>query len=224
LFKYAVKNRWLSDNPCTIEGANVYVPDRQPNVPDLQQVQIIESETAEPFRTVIALAAWGGLRKGEILELRRKDIEQVTGQDGATWLVVDISRGVVWDNTESIVRVPKTAGSIRKVTLPQRVNSIVVKHLATIPINPDALLFSSDPQGTKHWGEWKINKPWERARALAGYTGSFHSLRAFAATQFGLQGATVAELMDRLGHRNVRTAMRYQRTTGREMNLLSGMG
>jgi integrase len=224
LFKYAVKNRWLSDNPCTIEGANVYVPDRQPNVPDLQQVQIIESETAEPFRTVIALAAWGGLRKGEILELRRKDIEQVTGQDGATWLVVDISRGVVWDNTESIVRVPKTAGSIRKVTLPQRVNSIVVKHLATIPINPDALLFSSDPQGTKHWGEWKINKPWERARALAGYTGSFHSLRAFAATQFGLQGATVAELMDRLGHRNVRTAMRYQRTTGREMSLLSGMG
>jgi integrase len=110
------------------------------------------------------------------------------------------------------------------VTLPQRVNSVVVKHLATIPINPDALLFSADPQGTMHWGEWKINKPWERARALAGYTGSFHSLRSFAATQYGLQGATVAELMDRLGHRNVRTAMRYQRTTGREMNLLSGMG
>jgi integrase len=224
LLTYAVRNHWLQENPCTIEGANVYVPDQQPDAPDLEQVEIIENETAEPFRTVVTIAAWGGLRKGEILELRRKDIEQVIDPAGATWLIVNISRGVVWDFGEALVRVPKTPGSIRKVTLPQRVNSILVKHLATIPINPEALLFSSDPQGTKHWPEWKINKPWGRARALAGYEGSFHSLRTFASTQYGLQGATLVEIMDRGGHRNARTAMRYQRTTGRETTLVAGMG
>jgi integrase len=224
LMKYAVKNHWLQENPCDIEGANVYVADQQPDVPTLEQVEIIEQVTAEPYRTAFALAAWGGLRKGEILELRRKDIERVKDDAGQTWLIVNISRGVVWDNREPQVRIPKTAGSIRKVTLPQRVNEIVTRHLASIPLQPDALLFSSDPQGKTHWAEWRINKPWERSRALAGYAGSFHSLRAFAATQYGLQGATVAELMDRLGHRNVKTAMRYQRTTGREMNLLTGMG
>jgi integrase len=33
------------------------------------------------FNAIIALAAYGGLRKGEILELRRKDGEQI--KDGS---------------------------------------------------------------------------------------------------------------------------------------------
>lgn len=224
LMKFAVKNHWLTENPCQIEGANVYVPDTQPAVPDIKQVELIEELMPEPYKAFISLASWGGLRKGEILELRRKDIEQDKDKDGNTWLTVDISRAVVWEGQTPSVRIPKTAGSIRKVTLPLRATDIVLKHLATVPINPDALLFSTDPVKNTHWAEWRINKPWERIRAQAGYTGSLHSLRSFAATQYGLQGATVVELMERLGHRNVRTAMRYQRTTGRETELLRGMG
>lgn len=224
LMKFALKQQWITENPCGIEGANIFVPDEAPAVPDLQQVEIMLEHAKEPIRTVIELAAWGGLRKGEILELRRKDIEQLTAEDGTTWIVLNVNRGVIWEGTESSVRIPKTKGSIRKVTLPQRANEGLLRHLKTIPINPEALLFSSNAITNEHWAEGTLDKRWRVARALAGYEGSFHSLRAFAATQYGLSGATVAELMDRFGHRNIHTAMRYQRTTGRENELLRKLG
>lgn len=224
LMRYAIKQGWIVENPCDIEGANVYVPDEQPAVPDIKHVEIMLREAPEPMRTLIELAAWGGFRKGELLELRRKDIDHVKDDDGTTWLEVNVNRAVVWDKTKAIVRVPKTTGSKRKVSLPQRCNEGVLRYLNTIPINPDALLFSSSSIENTHWAEGTLDKRWRRIRALAGYEGTFHSLRGFAATQYGLTGATAIEIMSRFGHRNIKTAMRYQRTTGRENHLLKLIG
>lgn len=224
LMSFAVKQHWLPVSPCTIEGAEVYVSDNQPVIPTCDQVETMESEAVEPLGTIIALAAWGGLRKGEIYELRRQDIEQVEDAEGVKWHIAKISRSVIWNEGKPSVKTPKTPGSIRQVMLPQRVSDGLTRHLSTIPINPDALLFSANTKTNEHLTEHALERAWRRVKALADYPGSFHSLRAFAATQYGLQGATVAELMDRLGHRDIRTAMRYQRTTGRETELLRKLG
>jgi integrase len=133
---------------------------------------------------------------------------------------VSITRGVIWQGTEAIVRPPKSRGSSRLVPLPQRANAIIKRHLAGVPADPEALLFPRGPGMDGHKGEHQIRTVWNFVRAQAGFSGRFHSLRAYAATEFGKTGATAIELMSRFGHRDVETAMRYQRTTGRELELL----
>ena len=46
----------------------------------------------------------------------------------------------------------------------------------------------------------------------------------FAATEFAKLNPTSQELMDRFGHRDIKTAMRYQRSTGRDAELLRKLG
>jgi len=54
---------------------------------------------------------------------------------------------------------------------------------------------------------------------------TFHVLRHTGATWFAEEGATVREVMDRLGHRSERMAMRYQHAAAERMReLASGMG
>jgi hypothetical protein len=87
-------------------------------------------------------------------------------------------------------------------------------------INKDALLFVSDRALNTHYAQNRIHRKWLKLREVAGYGGHFHSLRAYSATEFGKTGASIIEIMERYGHRNIKTAMRYQRSTGREVELL----
>jgi integrase len=179
--------------------------------------------TKSPFNVVIALAAFGGLRKGEILELRRKDVE-VLKEGEERWIQISVSRGIVWDQAQPIVRKPKSEAGIRTIRLPLSVSDLIIKHLAQIPIDPEALLFGKGVNGNQHWGEYDLNRIWRQVRALAGFNGRFHSLRAYAATEFAKLNPTSQELMDRFGHRDIKTAMRYQRSTGRDAELLRRLG
>jgi integrase len=67
-----------------------------------------------------------------------------------------------------------------------------------------------------------LNPGWQRVRAVAGFSGRFHSLRAYHLTWFGQQGASMKELQARGGHSDYAMVMKYQRTTGREIDLLRG--
>lgn len=222
LMDYALKRNWIVETPCLIEGATSYRPATRPEIPTREQVEIMVREAATPFDLVISLAAWGGLRKGEIFALRRKDVtlEKV---DGETWASVRVERAVTWDNRAAIVKTPKTEGSIRTVELPAEITPLLKTHLKTVGAFPDALLFERKPGSGEHWLEFQMNPYWREARAAAGFSGRFHSLRGFALTVFAQQGATAFELMDRGGHRNIKTAMEYQRATGRSRALLKGI-
>lgn len=223
LMKYAIKRRWISNNPCDIEGASSYTPDKQPEVPTAEQVGIMLEVSPEPFRTMVALAVAGGLRKGEIYALTRGDIETVRDGD-ETRVFVNVDKAVSWDGTNEIVGLTKSEGSVRVVQLPEWANEIITKHLTTIAINPEAILFPRKAGSSLHWGKYQINPLWRSVREQAGYTGRFHSLRAFHLTQYGLTGATNAEIQARGGHRDYATAARYQRATGRENELLKQIG
>ena len=223
LLDFAEKRHWIAKSPCDIERGTSYAPDEKPNVPSSEQVGIMLDSSNGAFKAVLALAILGGLRKGEILELRRKDLETVL-VDGEKWFEVNVARGVIWERAKAIVRQPKTQTGIRRVLLPPTANAILTAHLKTVGISPNSLLFTRNAALNEHWGEFQINPEWRRVRQIAGYAGRFHSLRAFAATEFAKTGATTQELMDRFGHKDVLTAMRYQRSTGREAQLLQRLG
>jgi integrase len=222
LMSWAHKRHWIAANPCDIERATAYTPS-EPQAPNTNQVQIMLENAPAHFRAIVALAAYGGLRKGEILELRRKDLESV--RDGAeTWIRVNVSRGVIWDQAKAIVRKPKTEAGIRSLLLPLAVSDLINAHLKQVSIDPEALLFPRKQLGNEHMGEFQINPYWRKVRALAGFTGRFHALRTYAATEFAKLNPTNQELMDRFGHRDIKTAMRYQRTSGRDAELLRKLG
>ena len=66
----------------------------------------------------------------------------------------------------------------------------------------------------------------ERASNSAGLDKvTFHVLRHTGATWFAEEGATVREVMERLGHRSERMAMRYQHAAAERMkSLAAGLG
>lgn len=222
LCEFAIKRGVIQLSPCQIEGAANYQPATVPEAPTLEQVNIMRDVSEQPWKALFYVAAWGGFRKGELLELRRKDIEQI--EDEGKWTIVHIRRGVIWNKTLPIVREPKTPGSIRSVTLPPFVNEVLDEQLKRVPLGAEQLIFPHLSDPSRHQGEHELRGAWNHAREASGFKGRYHSLRAFASTQYGLLGATAIELMDRLGHRDVKTAMRYQRNTGREVALLKSLG
>lgn len=222
LMKYAVKRKWISENPCDIPGASNYEPDKPVSVQTLEQVEILLDVAQGDLKAIIALAAWGGLRKGEVLALRRADltIDEIDG-DPIAW--VDVNKSVTWVDGQAVERPPKWQ-SLRVVGLPPSASKILVDHLRTIPIHPEALLFTKTPGSSEHYSRLQLDRKWRKIRGIAGFDGRFHSFRAFGSTEWGKTGATAMELMDRFGHRNIKTAMRYQRTTGREIDLIKKLG
>jgi integrase len=221
VFKYAIKRKLITEQPCDIEGAGNYTPASQTEVPTLEQVRIMYESAQGDLLAILALSAGGGLRKGEILELRKENI-QVEKQDGIDVVFVDIKQALTWVNGVPTSSPTKTPGSVRRIPLPPQDGAIILDYVKSIPaINKDAFLFVSDRALNTPYAQHRIDRHWRRLRAIAGYEGHFHSLRAFSATEFGKTGATVIEIMERYGHRNIKTAMRYQRSTGREVELLT---
>ena len=218
LMTYAQRRHWIALNPCDIERGTAYTP-KEPPAPTTKQIELMLENASEPFRTILIFGAYAGLRKGEILELRRKDIS-IIKEGGDKFIQLSISRAVIWDRGEAIVSEPKTQAGIRSLLMPLETTEDILKHLKSVSISPEALLFPRRPGSEEHWGEYQIKPHWEKIRALAGFSGRFHSLRAYASTEFAKLNPTDRELMERFGHRNIITAQKYQRTTGREAQLL----
>lgn len=224
LLAWAERRRLILENPCQIEGASTYTPKEEPSVPTSVEVDLMIQNSQGPFRAILALGAYCGLRKGEILELRRKDLSTLErGEE--TWWVVNVSRAVAWiTEAETLVGPPKTPGSVRSLVVPRAAEPILLEHLATVPDRPEALLFARDLEASEHWRKSQINPLWRAVRTSAGYSGRFHSLRGYHLTQYATTGASLREIMERGGHRNIQVAMKYQRAAGRELDLIERLG
>jgi integrase len=221
VFTAAIDERLITDNPCRVKAGGTFTSTVELPIPSRDQVQIMYDNAEGDTRAILALSAGGGLRRGEILELRNKNI-QVENNNGRKVVYIDIKHAVEWGSGgKAIQTTTKTPGSVRRIPLDQTDGQIILEHLRAMnAISPEALLFCSDRSANTHYAEHRAYRQLGRLFKLAGYEGSPHRLRAYAATQYGLKGATAIEIMERFGHRNIKTAMKYQRSTGREVALL----
>jgi integrase len=86
--------------------------------------------------------------------------------------------------------------------------------------DPASLVFTS-PEGHP-LRRTKFRAKWIAACREAGVTDvHFHDLRGSGATWAGAAGATISELMARLGHASPTTAMRYQHATADRDRMLA---
>jgi integrase len=164
---------------------------------------------------MVGLAAWCALRFGELVELRRRDV------DGN---VVRVRRGAVRVGSTYQVGPPKSDAGVRDVTIPPHLLPAVQAHLVNHAApGGDGLLFPADHGG--HLAPSTLYRRWYAARTKAGRPDlRFHDLRHTGAVLAAQTGATLAELMDRLGHTTVAASMRYQHAAaGRDAQIADAL-
>jgi integrase len=202
----AVHDDLLPANPCRIRGAG-QAPKRktvtEPATPD--ELAVIVAAMPERLRLMVLLAAWNAMRYGELAALRRSDIDMRTG-------VVRIRRAVTWVGGTAVVGTPKSDAGVRDVAIPPHVLPAVREHLRSMPVaGKDALLFPTANDPRKHMPAARVFTPFARARVAAGRPDlRFHDLRHTGAVMATTTGASLAEVMQRLGHSTPAAAMRYQ--------------
>ena len=203
-------------NPCRIRGAGQTKRARTIRPASLGELQAIVEAIPARYRAMVLLASWCALRFGELAELRRADVEirEVTTEDGNTVKVgtVRIRRGVVRSKAgEMIVKGPKSEAGVRSIAIPPHLVPIIEAHLEEYGVKPKGLLFPSADDPTEHMVHSTLNKVWLKARKTADREDlAFHDLRHTGAVLAAVTGATLAELMARLGHSTPGAAMRYQ--------------
>jgi len=201
----AVQRRLIDYNPCHIRGAGNSKRVKQIEPATLPEIEALTKAMPERYQLMILLAAWCGLRFGEITELRRKDVDTTHG-------VVKVRRAVVRVDGEFVVGTPKSDAGTRDVTIPPHLLPIVRAHLASnITGGRDGLLFPAAGDPSKHLAPATLYRVFYKAREAAGRPDlRFHDLRHTGAVLAASTGASLAELMARLGHSTAGAAMRYQ--------------
>ena len=192
-------------NPAHIRGRRQHEACPHVEPATLEELRMIVEELPDRYKLMALLAAWCAMRFGELAELRRGDIDLRTNR-------VKIRRGVVRVDGEFIIGPPKTDAGVRDVAIPPHLVPLVKDHLSnhTAP-GRDALLFPAAADENCHMAPSTLYKVYYPAREAAGRKDlRWHDLRHTGAVLAAQTGATLAELMGRLGHTTPGAAMRYQ--------------
>ncbi|MDH6247255.1 site-specific integrase [Mycobacterium sp. OTB74] len=205
----AVRQDIIAANPCKITGASVARRASRTKPASLDELRVLISAMEPPrLRPMIALAAWCALRFGELVELRRRDIE--FADDGGA--IVHITRQAVRVGGTYHVGSPKSDAGIRDVHVPPHLVPMLEEHLGRhVGKGRDELLFPAFTDENAHLQPSAFNRHFYQAREVAKRKDlRFHDLRHSGAVLAAQSGATLAELMARLGHSSPAAAMRYQ--------------
>ncbi|MDR1442884.1 MAG: site-specific integrase [Bifidobacteriaceae bacterium] len=200
----AVRVGLTETNPCKIPGAGTAkAAERVP--PTLAELRIIADAVPSRYKCMVLVAAWGGLRFGELTALTRAGIDLSSGAPK-----VYVSAGAHRIDGQVVLTEPKSEAGKRTVHLPTALSDELRDHLKRfVPDRQDALVFGTvtgNYLSSANWG-----KTFRRARHKAGRDDlRFHDLRHLGATLAAQSGATIKELMARLGHSTPDAAMIYQ--------------
>ena len=205
----AVDDTALAANPCQIRGAGRVEAAHPVRPATLDELEVAVSSMPPRYRAMALLAAWCGLRFGELIELRRRDFT-IDLESEPPRGSVKVDRGAVRVEGAFLVHSPKSEAGRRRVAIPTHLVPVVAEHLsAHVGASTDAPVFPARHGG--HMAPSSLYKVWYRARKKAGREDlHFHDLRHTGATLAAAAGATIAELMARIGHSTPAAAMRYQ--------------
>jgi integrase len=197
----AVRDKQIRENPCQIKGAGKELAAERPvlNVPEVYRL----ADVIEPrYRALILLATFGNLRWGELAGLWRRNLDL----GNRTVRVVE----TVYELGQLVQGTPKSEASTRKVVLPELIIPDLRRHLdAFAASGPDGFVFTGVKGGQLRRSNF--SKPWARALAKAELpaTVHVHDLRHTGNTLTAEAGASLAELMSRMGHSSTRAAQVY---------------
>jgi integrase len=204
IFTSAVNDDLRDANPCRIVGAGRAKRVRPIRPATIEELATLTAAMPDRLALMVLMGSWTALRFGEIIELRRGDLD-------LSHEVIRVRRAAVRVPRSGFeVTTPKSDAGIRDVAIPPHLVPIIEDHLAKhVGGKHDSPLFPAASGG--HLQPSTMNRHWYKAREAAGRPDlRFHDLRHSGGTLAAIGGATIAELMARLGHSTPQAAMRYQ--------------
>lgn len=216
ILQAAEEEELIDRAPPKIRGAST-ARTRHVTVPaTFEQLAVITDAMPPRLRLFVTLAAFVGLRQGELLELRRSDVDLARGQISVTRKV---DKDVRWTAPEACrncgrpISAPKTRSGVRVVHVPPPFLPALENHLAEHAApGKDGLLFPGDR--TDHMSVRYLMDRFVPAREAADRPDlTIHDLRHTALTLAGQHGATAAELQLRGGHSSQAAMVIYQHAT-----------
>lgn len=184
-------------------------------VPTEDEVRALITAAAErPFNctarsqrrreTMLHIAAFCGLRQGEILGLKREHVNFGRG-------VIEVRHSLLWND---ILKGPKTAAGVRDVPMPVHVEQMLAAYIrdfpADSPENPDGLVFRT--QKGKPFDVATLHKQWHDLVERAGIDETeaslrWHSLRHFCTSWLIRHGMPITDAARLLGHNGFDTTL-----------------
>ena len=197
----AVDDGSIRTNPCNIKGAGQHESDER-MVATLEQVFALAEAIQPRYRLVVLLATFTSLRYGEIMGVRRDDFALAHRKVKIDRAHIQPDAGPTFDGD------PK-ANSGRTVSLPAFLVPEVEAHLAEfVGRAPDAYVFLG-PMGARP-ARSNFHTIWDKARQQSGVPQPhLHDLRHTGNTLAAETGATLRELMERMGQPSTRAALIY---------------
>ena len=185
VFNYGIRELDLIDNPTRHIRSLPEKKGRTRYLSDNERIRLFEACRASKWNKLyllVLMAITTGARRGELLNLR--------------WIDIDFERQTAYvltsKNDESKV-LPLTDGVIEEI---QKFN-----------LNDSSLLFCSEIKPDK---PYIFFKQWNRARNEAKLIDfRFHDLRHTTASYLAQNGATLLEIADVLGHKQIEVTKRY---------------
>src|SRR6476659_1669615 len=152
IFASAVNEELLDANPARIVGAGRAKRVHRIRPASVNELGVLTEAMPERLRLMVTLASWCALRFGEIVELRRGDID--LGQE-----LIRIRRAAVRTKVMFSSTTPKSDAGLRGVAIPPHIIPLIEAHLAKyVDAGRDSLIFPADNGGhlqpstmSRHW-------------------------------------------------------------------------
>jgi integrase len=196
----AVRDRAIAMNPAVLRRGSLPRKTHREH-PVLTPAQVEKIATAmrrDDDKTVVRLLAYGGLRIGEALALRRSSLDAV----GKT-LTIRESAGEVHGR---LVVGPTKTYAVRTITLPTSLSAELALRLENRPSAPDTVIFANKHGNHRRYRIW-MRDSWAKAIKKAKIEATPHDLRSTCASLLIDAGASVKDVQQHLGHSSVITTM-----------------
>lgn len=199
----------IRSNPCQVKSAGSYEAEERP-VASISQVYDIADYVPRRLRALVLTAAFTSIRWGELVALRRGDLD-------LTERVVRVRRKLMQrDSGELLDGEPKSRAGRRVVSMPVFLVSELRTHLDEyVGEETEARIFTTPTGKPLRRDNWHRDANWRAARVHAGLPKDFHfhDLRHTGNHLAAQSGANLKELMRRMGHSTVEAALVYLHAT-----------
>ncbi|HEX2710877.1 MAG TPA: site-specific integrase [Candidatus Acidoferrales bacterium] len=196
---FAMARKWsfyCGENP----ACGVALPEkkaiREKHVLSPDQISQLLALVREPFRTMVLLGILTGMRIGEILGLRWKDVDFASGQ-------IRVEQAVY----RGLIGSPKTKGSRRILPLPEFLTTVLAD-LCRDSTRPQKDLVFQTRKGTPHSDTNLLHRELKPAgRQIGAPWLSWHTLRRTHATLLQAAGGSLKDAQAQLGHSKLSTTL-----------------
>ena len=214
----AADDKLIGRNPCRIKGAGEEYSPERPVLPLSSLLRLLD-HIPPRYRAMLLLATFASLRFGELAALRRSDLDLDA-------CVVRVVRSTAQMNDGRLIeQEPKSRAGRRTVAFPRDVVGELRWHLECFAESGDDGLLFVGPLGGR-LRRSNFRDLWLVALRDAGIDElHLHDLRRTGNMLAAATGASLRELMERMGHSSARAAMIYQHASrDRDEAIAAAMG